>query len=301
MSAPPPDARPAPDADADEPKKRAAFAGQWRTPPLPVFPTSSAASDHGDSQVSSSTDSNEVSLKLPPNIPLSTEDYQKALQEAYRRGAEAATARALAQGTPAPGLLPSTASCPDLQQQQQQPVDAELDETMQILPPSPTEQQQPTAEIAASSAASFDPTMPPPPMMPAASVLPPLGPAPPIFQPSQQRSMSLPDMTSYGAKQEEEKRQKRLARNRASARLRRLRKKNLVSVYCVLRDCCVVWSRDGAYSNFLRARFHRSTHTKPKLAFWKRHWSNSKSTHGAHKTILALWWKPCRWTAVSKC
>jgi hypothetical protein len=50
------------------------------------------------------------------------------------------------------------------------------------------------------------------------------------YPPPQQRSMSLPDMTSYGAKQEEEKRQKRLARNRASARLRRLRKKNLVSV-----------------------------------------------------------------------
>jgi hypothetical protein len=43
--------------------------------------------------------------------------------------------------------------------------------------------------------------------------------------------MSLPDMTSYGAQQEEEKRQKRLARNRASARLRRLRKKNLVDAY----------------------------------------------------------------------
>jgi len=36
-------------------------------------------------------------------------------------------------------------------------------------------------------------------------------------------------MTSYAAQAEDEKRQKRLARNRASARLRRLRKKNLVS------------------------------------------------------------------------
>jgi len=43
--------------------------------------------------------------------------------------------------------------------------------------------------------------------------------------------MSLPDMTSYAAQQEEEKRQKRLARNRASARLRRLRKKNLVRLF----------------------------------------------------------------------
>jgi hypothetical protein len=43
--------------------------------------------------------------------------------------------------------------------------------------------------------------------------------------------MSLPDMTSFGAQQDEEKRQKRLARNRASAKLRRLRKKNLVDAY----------------------------------------------------------------------
>ena len=36
-------------------------------------------------------------------------------------------------------------------------------------------------------------------------------------------------MSTYTAEAEEEKRLKRLARNRASARLRRLRKKNLVS------------------------------------------------------------------------
>ena len=43
------------------------------------------------------------------------------------------------------------------------------------------------------------------------------------------RSLSMPDMSTYTAEAEEEKRLKRLARNRASARLRRLRKKNLVS------------------------------------------------------------------------
>lgn len=48
---------------------------------------------------------------------------------------------------------------------------------------------------------------------------------------AQQRSVSLPDMSSYAVQQEEEKRQKRLARNRASARIRRLRKKNLVDAY----------------------------------------------------------------------
>jgi hypothetical protein len=49
------------------------------------------------------------------------------------------------------------------------------------------------------------------------------------------QSKSMPDMASYQASladvnDEEEKRKKRLARNRASARLRRLKKKNLVSI-----------------------------------------------------------------------
>merc|ERR1719199_1590481 len=47
------------------------------------------------------------------------------------------------------------------------------------------------------------------------------------------RSVSMPDISSYAAQAdaEEAKRRKRLARNRASARLRRLRKKNLVDSY----------------------------------------------------------------------
>ena len=46
------------------------------------------------------------------------------------------------------------------------------------------------------------------------------------------RSVSLPDISTYAAQNsaEEQKRLKRLERNRASARLRRLKKKNLVSV-----------------------------------------------------------------------
>ena len=57
------------------------------------------------------------------------------------------------------------------------------------------------------------------------------------FNPHVSRSVSLPNMNQYNmsnetrANMEEEKRQKRLARNRASARLRRLRKKNLVESY----------------------------------------------------------------------
>lgn len=47
------------------------------------------------------------------------------------------------------------------------------------------------------------------------------------------RSISLPDMARYAARAsaEDHKRKKRLARNRASARLRRLKKKNLVDTY----------------------------------------------------------------------
>ena len=47
------------------------------------------------------------------------------------------------------------------------------------------------------------------------------------------RSMSLPDMARFAARAtaEEQKRKKRLARNRASARLRRLKKKNLVGAF----------------------------------------------------------------------
>ena len=49
---------------------------------------------------------------------------------------------------------------------------------------------------------------------------------------SASRSISLPDMARYAARAnaEDNKRKKRLARNRASARLRRLKKKNLVSI-----------------------------------------------------------------------
>ncbi|GKY94712.1 hypothetical protein MPSEU_000436700 [Mayamaea pseudoterrestris] len=268
MDAPPDCGRKASDAEIDEPKKRAAFAGQWRTPPLPVFPTSTSilSSEHaGDSSVNSNNN-NKTSTNLASEVPLSTEDYQKALQEAYRRGAEA-TAMALAQGVTPNSFLPTAASCPDFQQEQQH--DLLVDPSsmqQQLLPP------EQSANTMASSASlgniASNASMPPPSTLPPsmaahniahanAATRASMNPSPlpigtgatvasstmqqqqqqqqqrliPFQQPAQQRSMSLPDMTSYGAKQEEEKRQKRLARNRASARLRRLRKKNLVDAY----------------------------------------------------------------------
>lgn len=55
-----------------------------------------------------------------------------------------------------------------------------------------------------------------------------------LLSASNNRSTSLPNISSYAARashQEDEKRSKRLARNRASARQRRLKKKNLVESY----------------------------------------------------------------------
>jgi hypothetical protein len=256
---------------AQEQSKRAALAGQWRTPPLPVFPTSQAlgASDpngvqssifsqpapatHPDSVMSVAGD---ISSSLPPvneaalppvdSLPDSTEDYAKALQEAYRRGAEAAAAMAAARS--AHPLLSGAVSCPDfsgsLMRAQSQgsmlAVPAATQEDVAMHTPSsvPNPLANPTSVAAMPQ--------PPPPTAahpPPQAHAPVARPLPPVQPPRgvgghgvgvgvgghTQRSMSLPDMTSFAAQQEEEKRQKRLARNRASARLRRLRKKNLVS------------------------------------------------------------------------
>lgn len=115
-------------------------------------------------------DSNQLTL------PESPSDYAKALEEAYRRGAQAARS-----GDIMPLPVPSSSTTGE-------------DTPIPSLKPQQQEQQQEQ-------------------------------------QQQQQRSMSLPDMSQYAANQEEEKRQKRLARNRASARLRRMRKKNLVDAY----------------------------------------------------------------------
>eukprot|EP00977_Amphora_coffeiformis_P023627 scaffold13853_cov147-Amphora_coffeaeformis.AAC.4 len=216
-----------------ESNKRAALAGQWRTPPMPAFPTASAATTAAAKAA--------VAVAPPPlqvsQLPGSTEDYAKALQEAYLRGAEAAAAMAAG--------MPLAKSCPDFSE-------GGTPQAGQVVPTTasshnPVYTNHP-APVTASSAA---PKAPPPPAavpnpLPAAPTPPPPAatgyaqprPPPPAQQQQQQqhvsipaRAMSLPDMTTYAAQQEEEKRQKRLARNRASARLRRLRKKNLVDAY----------------------------------------------------------------------
>jgi hypothetical protein len=146
------------------------------------------------------------------SLPGSTDDYAKALQEAYRRGAEAATRLQQQQ-------MQTAVSCPDLQQfqpqlQQQQPTNDPT--VIGSIVPNPLAAGQvasPTAPQIHHHAAGRPPTA-----LSSSSA-------------TSSRSVSLPDMQSYAARAqiEEEKRKKRLARNRASARLRRLRKKNLVS------------------------------------------------------------------------
>jgi hypothetical protein len=126
-------------------------------------------------------------------LPESTDDYAAALQEAYRRGAEAAAALQQQQ-------MPNAVSCPNFHQ---------LPVAATAAPPPPVHVQEPVTLVPN-----------------------PLASMPQLPSEAAGRSFSLPDMASYAARAqvEEEKRKKRLARNRASARLRRLRKKNLVSV-----------------------------------------------------------------------
>lgn len=198
-------------------------------------------------------------------MPESTDDYAKALQEAYRRGAEAA-ARQQQQLQ-----LQSAQSCPNLQhinhqppqpvpmQPAQQPMqvhhpqsiqaqEQSVDQRGQIQEPHLQQSHQPLSVARPPTVTSVVPN-------PLAQISAPPRPQPPTVLPqmqlpvssSQSRSVSLPDMQSYAARAqaEEEKRKKRLARNRASARLRRLRKKNLVSrllhsfiVHYILNQLC---------------------------------------------------------------
>jgi hypothetical protein len=177
----------------NETSKRQAMTGQWRTPPLPVFASGT--------QPAGAPQPMQAVAQPTIQLPESTDDYTKALQEAYRRGAEAAAAMQQ--------QIPNAVSCPNFHQ----------------LPP-----------VAAPAA----PVPDTPPQQPAVLLVPnPLA----AGGTADARSFSLPDMASYAARAqaEEEKRKKRLARNRASARLRRLRKKNLVrSCDFLLSNVCFI-------------------------------------------------------------
>jgi hypothetical protein len=244
--------------------KRQAMTGQWRTPPLPTFGHAETPNPMAPPLYRPAVSSNNIAPSVMPLIapnplqdvamPESTDDYAKALQEAYRRGAEAAALQQQQQ-------LQSAQSCPNLQHinhQAPQPVPMQiqhqpLQQPMQIHHPQslqtqdqspehpvqirePQLQQLQTHQLVSVASPNAITSIVPNPL---AQISAPPRPQPQAVHPqmqlpassAQSRSVSLPDMQSYAARAqaEEEKRKKRLARNRASARLRRLRKKNLVS------------------------------------------------------------------------
>ena len=196
--------------------KRHAKGGQWRTPPTPAFfPAPSNLND------------------IP--IPESSDDYALALQEAYRRGAQAAAAIS---SQSSPDLLSNNTN--ENNQQTFAPANTQAPATIlenrQAPPSDPLFTTSFTSSAVANPLAQSQPQP-----VPAQAPQPTAAPSPTIMAPapSQQpssttnRSVSLPDINSYAARAlaEEDKRQKRLARNRASARLRRLKKKNLVRYF----------------------------------------------------------------------
>ena len=98
----------------DNPSKRHATKGQWQTPPIgPFFPssnTSASATNHASTSASTATSQPSssaatavptISLQTLP-VPNSSDDYAKALQEAYRRGAEAAALMSRSRPQPPP-------------------------------------------------------------------------------------------------------------------------------------------------------------------------------------------------------
>lgn len=116
----------------DNPSKRHATKGQWQTPPIgPFFPsssntTSTSASATNPTSTSTATapapqpqqPSSSATAGVPPislqtlPVPNSSDDYAKALQEAYRRGAEAAALMSRSRPPPPPVAAPAGAVAP---------------------------------------------------------------------------------------------------------------------------------------------------------------------------------------------
>lgn len=281
--------------------KRRAQLGQWRTPPQPCFPSTSSTTQ-------GQTD-NEFKIKQDPsalnnNMEMDPSDFA-ALQNAYRRGAEAAAAlvsqgfssheaaqqvlfaagfAAGRQQTPQTTHMMNATSCPNLQdlstsiqgiQQPRQPSKISISQgfTQVSHQPQVAHQQQVLGSYGSTNSQSASQQISQPQTSTTLqnpqhvqnqtitsssnnsyqsqqiqSLQHDTG---SYFNQNQQetqqqteslssqdatqdamaRSMSLPDISRYAARAsaEEEKRMKRLARNRASARLRRQKKKNLVS------------------------------------------------------------------------
>ncbi len=90
----------------EDDRKLRALAGQWKTPPMPIYASTAQPKQPAPAAIGSSEKTS--SLPAPANLPDNSEDYAKALQEAYRKGAEAAARMAQQQHQ-----IPSAASCPN--------------------------------------------------------------------------------------------------------------------------------------------------------------------------------------------
>lgn len=207
--------------------KQHAKYGQWQTPPLPAFAASGIVPPP-----SSTTATTTVNTTTGINLPTNADEYARMLQEAYKKGAEAG-ARAQ-QATEQINLLGGTVTSTT----EQPSIGLPLSPVGQYVnvnnnPPSmATAQIEPLILI--NYKTSFFPTPVPSSSMGEGGegeflINNTTAETPSSFS----QSKSMPDMSSYSSQvnDEEDKRKKRLARNRASARLRRLKKKNLVDSY----------------------------------------------------------------------
>jgi hypothetical protein len=193
----------------NEATKRLAQQGQWKTPPLPVF---------ASGPVPPAADASTL-VPLPTTLPTTADEYARMLQEAYKRGAEAA-ARAQKQGDEEYDIAAAV------------PLPTSNPSAMTAYPQYPS-QPKSVSMMHANAANNYNfPT--------SRTTTTTMH----TNKPMVHQSVSMPDISLYhreSATDEEEKRKKRLARNRASARARRLKKKNLVSgafVIACLVSCC---------------------------------------------------------------
>lgn len=194
--------------DREEATKKLAQQGQWRTPPLPVFTASGNVPPQG------SVSEGGVSSTLPT----SADEYALMLQEAYKRGQEAGALSSHQTGdadasAPPPNTVPGSAQGHTASATMVH-VNNYASNSTGVAPAAVN--SNPSVIVTTNNNYSVGGSL-----NPSRAVT---------------HSKSMPDMSSYqttlaNANDEEEKRKKRLARNRASARLRRLKKKNLVDSY----------------------------------------------------------------------
>ena len=191
-----------------------AFFFQWKTPPVQQFVAQTA--------------------NTAKNLPTTPDEYAAMLEEAYKRGQEAGAlanplnaSQAAATDNSMPPQHQTTNSVHYSVTSAQPPAT-----TVQITNTNYAQQQGITPIVVPSSAVLQQKSKPQP------------QPQPHLFPVAQQQLMqqplgktsahkSMPDLSTLqqSSQDDEEKRKQRLSRNRASARLRRLKKKNLVDSY----------------------------------------------------------------------